>query len=207
MEEASSHGTAHDPESRNMPGVDWPELGLDPLRATLVLGGARSGKSRLAEDLARASGRPRRYLATAQAGDSEMRDRIARHRADRGPDWTTIEDMFDLVGAITDAGRPGDVLLIDCLTLWLSNLTFGERVIATEQAQLCAALAKTVGPVVLVSNEIGLGLVPETPLGRTFRDAQGRLNQAVAATVPQVIFVAAGLPLVLKSARAKGSRP
>ena len=173
-----------------------------PLVATLVLGGARSGKSVHAEGLIAQSGLAPRYLATAQAGDGEMADRIARHRARRGAGWTTREEPLDLVGALREESRPGRAVLVDCLTLWLSNLLFAERDLEGETAALCEALPRLAGPVVLVSNEVGLGLVPETPLGRRFRDAQGRLNQAVAAVVPRVVFVAAGLPLVLKQPEA-----
>jgi adenosylcobinamide kinase/adenosylcobinamide-phosphate guanylyltransferase len=149
------------------------------LVSTLVLGGARSGKSLYAERLVRESGLTPLYLATATAGDDEMGARITLHRERRGDDWLTIEE-------------------VECLTLWLSNLLFAERDLAVETAALCTALARLDG-VVLVSNEIGMGLVPDNALGRRFRDAQGRLNQAVAAIVPSVVFVAAGLPLALKS--------
>lgn len=169
-----------------------------PLVTTLVLGGARSGKSAHAERLAAASGLALRYVATATAGDEEMGERIAHHRDRRGPGWTTREEPLALVDALRDEAGPGRVVLVDCLTLWLSNLLFAERDLAAETVALCGALPALAGPVVLVSNEVGMGLVPETPLGRRFRDAQGRLNQAVAACVPAVVFVAAGLPLTLK---------
>lgn len=168
---------------------------------TLVLGGARSGKSALAERLARQSGLARCYLATAQAFDDEMAERIARHRADRAADaWTTIEAPVALLEALRSEAAPSRILLVDCLTLWLSNIMLAERDVMAEQAALLLALAEARGPVILVSNEVGLGIVPETPLGRRFRDAQGRLNQAVAAVADRVLFVAAGLPLVLKGA-------
>lgn len=170
------------------------------LVTTLVLGGARSGKSRHAEALVRDSGLQRIYLATAAIGDGEMADRIASHRRDRGPDWLTIEEEFDLAGTLAREARPGRAILVDCLTLWLSNLMLADRDIPAASAELCALLPSLPCPVVLVSNEVGMGLVPETPLGRRFRDAQGRLNQAVAAAVPGVVFVAAGLPLTLKQA-------
>ena len=165
---------------------------------TLVLGGARSGKSAYAERLARESGGERVYLATATAGDGEMSERIAHHRDRRGPDWITVEEPFALADILMRESRPGRTILVDCLTLWLSNVMLAERDVEAETRDLRASILSSSGPVILVSNEIGLGLVPETPLGRRFRDAQGRLNQAVAATVPRVIFVAAGLPLVLK---------
>jgi len=170
-----------------------------PLVTTLVLGGARSGKSAYAEGLVRAGGLAMRYLATGEAGDAEMRERIAHHRARRGEGWTTREEPLALVEALAGEAGEGRAVLVDCLTLWLSNLLFAERDLDAETARLCAALGGLAGPVVLVSNEVGMGLVPETPLGRRFRDAQGRLNQAVAAAVPAVVFVAAGLPLVLKA--------
>lgn len=165
---------------------------------TLVLGGARSGKSRHAEKLVAESGLSPVYIATAAALDDEMGERIAHHRDRRGGEWTTIEEQFGLAETIANEARPDRILLVDCLTLWLSNLTFAERDIPAEQAALVARLAECAGPVILVSNEIGLGLVPETSLGRRFRDAQGWLNQRVAEVATRVVFVAAGLPLVLK---------
>ncbi len=170
---------------------------MTDLATTLVLGGARSGKSAFAERLVVNSGLPRIYLATATAGDEEMRLRIARHRQERGEGWRTVEEPLDLVAALTRHNHDGAVL-VDCLTLWLSNLMFADRDVEAESQRLANWLATTPGPVVLVSNEVGLGLVPETPLGRSFRDAQGRLNQIIAAAVPDVAFVAAGLPLWLK---------
>ncbi len=170
-----------------------------PLRSTLVLGGARSGKSAFAERLALQGGLERVYLATAEAYDDEMRARIARHRADRATDgWRTIEERLDLAGVLARESAPSRVVLVDCLTLWLSNVMLGGYSVTDAQAGLISALAAASGPVLLVSNEIGLGLVPETALGREFRDAQGRLNQAIAAVLPSVVFIAAGLPLVLK---------
>lgn len=172
------------------------------VRATLVLGGARSGKSRHAETLARRTGLTRIYLATAEAHDDEMRARIAHHRESRSHDgWTTIEEPLDLAGALAREAAPERVILVDCLTLWLTNVMLGGGGdVATAEVRLVEALKAAKGPVILVSNEVGLGLVPETPLGRAFRDAQGRLNQAVAAACDRVVFVAAGLPLVLKPA-------
>lgn len=168
---------------------------------TLVLGGARSGKSSHAEALVRASGLARIYVATAAAHDAEMAERIARHRADRAADgWRTVEEQIDLAPVLVREARPDQAVLVECLTLWLSNLMLAGRDIPAEQQRLLAALHAAGGPVVLVANEVGLGLVPETPLGRAFRDAQGRLNQAVAARAHRVVFVAAGLPLVLKGA-------
>jgi adenosylcobinamide kinase/adenosylcobinamide-phosphate guanylyltransferase len=172
-------------------------------RLTLVLGGARSGKSRHAEAMARGTGLKRLYLATAEAFDDEMRARIAKHRADRAADgWTTVEAPLDLPDAIRRASAADAVILVDCLTLWLSNVMIAERDVTAAEAALLAALAVAPGPAVLVSNEVGMGLVPETPLGRRFRDAQGRLNQRVAAVADSVIFVVAGLPLSLKPPQA-----
>jgi adenosylcobinamide kinase/adenosylcobinamide-phosphate guanylyltransferase len=173
---------------------------------TLVLGGARSGKSRFAEGLVEGAARCGTYCATAEAGDAEMAARIAAHRArrdggGRGAFWRTIEAPLAVADAIAAEANPERPLLIDCLTLWLSNLMMAEAPIDDEFATLRAALRDAAGPIVLVANEVGLGLVPETALGRRFRDAAGRLNQDVAALADRVVFVAAGLPLVLKERR------
>jgi len=165
---------------------------------TLVLGGARSGKSLYAERLVEDAAAQGTYCATAEAGDAEMAERIAAHRARRGPFWQTVEAPLALAAAIRRETAPQRPVLVDCLTLWLSNLLLGDRPVATEIAELCAALRRAEGAVVLVANEVGLGLVPDTPLGRRFRDEAGRLNQRVAALADRVVFVAAGLPLVLK---------
>lgn len=166
---------------------------------TLVLGGARSGKSahaRLAaEREAERRGGRLILIATAQALDEEMAQRIARHRDERGSAWTTMEEPLDLVGAITRLARE-DVAVVDCLTLWLSNLLHAERDPEAETTRLIAAMAGR--NLILVSNEVGLGIVPDNALARRFRDAQGRLNQCVAAICDQAVFVAAGLPLILK---------
>ena len=171
---------------------------MSGLGTTLVLGGARSGKSAFAERLIGDSGLARVYLATATADDDEMQTRIAHHRTSRGEGWTTIEEPLALVDALTREATHGRAVLVDCLTLWLSNLMLRERDPEIEARRLTRFLSVAKYPVVLVSNEVGLGLVPETPLGRRFRDAQGRLNQIVAAAVPNVVFIAAGLPLWLK---------
>jgi adenosylcobinamide kinase/adenosylcobinamide-phosphate guanylyltransferase len=165
---------------------------------TLVLGGARSGKSAFAERLVAATEGTRIYLATATAGDEEMRTRIAHHRARRGVCWRTIEEPLALVEALAREDRRGNAILVDCLTLWLSNLMHASRDPDTEARQLAAVLREARARIVLVSNEVGLGLVPETPLGRAFRDAQGRLNQIIGAAVTNVAFIAAGLPIWLK---------
>ncbi|MFO1056769.1 MAG: bifunctional adenosylcobinamide kinase/adenosylcobinamide-phosphate guanylyltransferase [Dongiaceae bacterium] len=164
---------------------------------TLVLGGARSGKSRLAEGLLAEAPR-RTYLATAEAGDAEMAARIADHRARRGPGWTTLEEPLELVPALAVATAGGGAVLVDCLTLWLANLLGAGRDAAAEGDRLAAALPGLAGPVVLVSNEVGLGIVPDNALARAFRDQAGRLHQAVAAVAQRVLLVAAGLPLTLK---------
>jgi len=171
---------------------------------TLVLGGARSGKSRLAEALVCASGFAKIYVATAEAGDGEMRDRIAHHRERRGAEWRTIEEPLQLTEVIAREATSGRILLVDCLTLWLSNIMHAGQNTAREAERLIETLQGVPAPVVLVSNEVGLGLVPETPLGRQFRDEQGRLNQRVAAAVANVAFVAAGLPLWLKGKNSQG---
>jgi adenosylcobinamide kinase / adenosylcobinamide-phosphate guanylyltransferase len=171
---------------------------MTSLSTTLVLGGARSGKSAFAERIIAESGLARVYLATATADDGEMQDRIAHHRNRRGPDWTTVEEPLALIDALTQVSRPGSAILVDCLTLWLSNLMLAGRDPDVETKRLNRFLGVAANPVVLVSNEVGLGIVPESRLGRDFRDAQGRLNQAVASVVPNVVFVAAGLPLWLK---------
>lgn len=167
----------------------------------LVLGGARSGKSAYAEAraLALRAGRKRAlYLATAAAGDAEMSARIASHRARRGSAWTTREEPLDVAGAIDAQAGAGAPILVDCLTLWLSNLMHARADIDAETARLCASLAKAKGPVVLVSNEVGLGIVPDNKLAREFRDHAGRIHQRVAQVARHVVFVAAGLPLALK---------
>ncbi|WP_174285121.1 bifunctional adenosylcobinamide kinase/adenosylcobinamide-phosphate guanylyltransferase [Sphingomonas bacterium] len=163
---------------------------------TLFLGGARSGKSRLAQAAAEALPGPLVHIATATAGDAEMAERIARHQGDRGPRWRTVETPIALADAIAEAAPA--IMLVDCLTLWLSNLMLGRSDIDAATATLLAAIRAAQHPLFLVSNEVGLGIVPDTPLGRAFRDAAGRLNQQVAAAVDRVEFVAAGLSLRLK---------
>lgn len=164
----------------------------------LVLGGARSGKSRFAQARAEAEEGALVYIATGQAFDTEMAERIERHRADRGPRWRTVEAPLALAGAIAAEARPGQVVLVDCLTLWASHLMLGEQDIEAETKHLAEAIRAARGPLILVSNEVGLGIVPENALARRFRDVAGRINQAVAEIVAEAVFVAAGLPLRLK---------
>jgi adenosylcobinamide kinase/adenosylcobinamide-phosphate guanylyltransferase len=164
---------------------------------TLVIGGARSGKSAYAERLVTATKRPRRYIATAEAWDDEMRARIAQHRADRGGDWTTVEAPLDLSAALAVV-PPTEVVLVDCATLWLTNHLLADHDIAAETRRLMAALLSCLAPVVIVSNETGWGIVPENALARRFRDDQGRLNQSLAAAAGLAVTVIAGLPLALK---------
>ena len=198
-------------------------------RTTLILGGARSGKSRRAQTLVEAVGPHRVFVATAEPFDAEMRDRIARHREERGEGWRTVEAPLELpaaleaialegvappLGAGRDPGPSADrgaqagestasteganALLVDCLTLWLSNLMMGERDVEAASERLLGVLAALPLPVVLVSNEVGSGLVPETPLGRRFRDEQGRLNRRVADVCERVELVVAGQPLTIR---------
>ncbi len=163
-----------------------------------MLGGARSGKSRYAESLVEAACACALYLATAEPLDPEMADRIRRHRARRGPRWTTLEEPFHLADRLLTEARADRPILVDCLTLWLSNHLLAGHDIEAEIAALDAALPRLGGPVVLVANEVGLGIVPENALARAFRDHAGRLNQMVAARADRVVFIAAGLPLVLR---------
>jgi len=168
---------------------------LPPL--TLVLGGARSGKSAYAETLL-ADWPEVIYLATAQAGDAEMTERIRRHRQRRGPAWTTVEETLDLAGALLLHCRAERPLLVDCLTLWLTNVLLGGTDPDAAIDRLVATLPGLPGPVVMVANEVGLGIVPDNALARAFRDHAGRLNRKVAAVAGRVVFIAAGLPLVFK---------
>jgi adenosylcobinamide kinase / adenosylcobinamide-phosphate guanylyltransferase len=167
----------------------------ETVSVTFVLGGARSGKSRLAESLARDE---KHYIATAQAFDDEMKDRIAQHKFQRGADWVTHEEQFELPEKVAEFDQAGRFILVDCLTLWLSNLILAERDWQGPTTALCGVLQCMHADVVLVSNEVGLSIVPDNKLGRQFRDAQGIVNQRVAAVADNVVFVAAGLPLVLK---------
>ena len=161
----------------------------------LVLGGARSGKSRYAESLAKGQ---KYYIATGQAFDDEMGARIAAHRAQRGGNWHTVEAPLQVVEALGDMDGKGRFILIDCLTIWISNLMHRKSDVLAEIDKLCAALAKAKARVVIVSNEVGLGIVPDNAMARAFRDLQGFANQRVAQAADEVVFIAAGLPLVLK---------
>ncbi len=169
---------------------------------TLVLGGARSGKSAFAEDAierhAERCGGARLYLATAEARDSEMAARIAAHRARRGTSWTKIEEPIELAPALAGAARPDGAVLVDCLTLWLANLMDRGRDLDDARGGLVDSLAGLGGPVVFVANEVGLGIVPDNPAARAFRDHAGWLNQSIAERADRVVFIAAGLPLVMK---------
>lgn len=170
---------------------------LELPKLSLVLGGARSGKSGLAERLVTATGRARHYIATSQAWDDEMVARIAAHQTDRGADWVTHEEPRDL-GPVLARIPAEAVVLLDCATLWLTNVLLAEGDIAAESAALIAACLACKAPVVVVSNEVGWGIVPENRLARAFRDHQGRLNQQIAAAAGLVVGVMAGLPMVLK---------
>lgn len=166
-------------------------------RLTLLLGGARSGKSSHAERLAMRHPAPWNYVATAQAFDEEMTERIAEHRARRDEGWRTVDAPIDLAGVLADmpAGRP---VLVDCLTLWLSNHMLVGHDVEAEITGLARAVKQPRGPWFVVSNEVGMGIVPDNPLGRRFRDAQGRLNAEVAALADEVILMVAGLPMKVK---------
>jgi adenosylcobinamide kinase / adenosylcobinamide-phosphate guanylyltransferase len=180
---------AHDPLTQPAAAGD--------VRLTLVLGGARSGKSRYAEGLITALPSPWIYVATAQAGDAEMAERIAMHRSRRGAGWQTIDAPDDLAHALV-AAPAGVPVLVDCLTLWLSNRLLADADMDAEIDHLEAALDRRAGTVVLVSNEVGFGIVPDNALARRFRDLQGRLNQRMATRAARVTLLVAGLPLIVK---------
>ena len=171
---------------------------------TLVLGGARSGKTRhglLLAEQQRAAGLRTIYVATAEAHDDEMQQRIDHHKQERDAQWATVDAPLDLAGAIATNCSSEVCLLVDCLTLWATNLLLGDKDIMAETTNLITQLKNAQGPIILVSNEVGLGIVPDNALARRFRDIAGRLNQDVAAAADTVIFVAAGLPLVLKGTK------
>lgn len=170
---------------------------------TLVLGAAASGKSAFAERLLVSTGRPMTYIATAEAFDEEMRVKIAAHQAQRGSGWTVVEAPLDLTAPLA-AVEPGGAVLIDCATLWLTNHLMAEHDLITEESRLLRAIRTARAPVVVVSNEVGAGIVPENALARRFRAAQGGLNQSLAARADLVVAVMAGLPLVLKGRLPEG---
>lgn len=180
---------------------------------TLVLGGARSGKSAYAERLAcgllhgAAAPRAALYVATAEAGDMEMSARILAHKARRGANWTTVEAPLALPEALGASAAPGRAILVDCLTLWLSNLMHAGHDVDEAADDLVAALGGLGCPVVFVANEVGLGIVPDNPLARRFRDHAGRLNIRMGERADRVVFVAAGLPLLMKDRPVPAPRP
>jgi adenosylcobinamide kinase/adenosylcobinamide-phosphate guanylyltransferase len=172
-----------------------PDIGKRSL--TFLLGGARSGKSTHAEKLATALPAPWIYIATAQAYDKDMTERIALHRSRRAEGWSTIDAPLDLAAALRAVPDERPVL-VDCLTLWLSNHMLAEHDLDALSSELTDVLSAPRGPWFVVSNEVGLSIVPDNPLGRRFRDAQGRLNQRVAATADRVLFMVAGIPMQVK---------
>lgn len=167
-------------------------------KTALVLGGARSGKSAFSERLAQATGFERHYIATGRAYDDEMRERIVRHQDDRGPSWVTHEEPVELIRTLLEIDGPERVVLVDCLTLWVTNLMMQGEDIPTRSAELAAQLLGLEAKIIFVSNEVGLGIVPENRMAREFRDHAGRLHQQMAAAADEVFFVAAGLPLRMK---------
>jgi len=167
---------------------------------TFVLGGAASGKSRIAENILVNSGLNPVYLATAQIWDDEIQDKVDLHRARRGPEWTTINAPVDLATPL-DQATADQAILLDCATMWLTNIMLDEHDLDAEQTTLRAALTRCRAPVVIVSNEVGQGIVPENALARRFREAQGRLNIALAEQADHVLHVVAGLPRSLKDTR------
>lgn len=170
---------------------------------TLVLGGAASGKSAWAERLAEKAHSQRIYLATAEARDTEMRARVAQHRARRGSGWRTVEAGRDLAGAL-NAVAHGGVVLVDCATMWLSGLLETAKPLAPALADLRRAIQTCAAPVIMVSNELGQGIVPENALARRFRQQHGEMNQQLARNAGLVVLIAAGLPLVLKGTLPEG---
>ncbi len=164
---------------------------------TLVLGGAASGKSAFAEDLITQTNSDPIYIATAQVFDDEMAQKVVQHREMRGTSWTTIEEPLDMAKALSIAAQ-GQPVLLDCATLWLTNVILGDHDVDAYSDALLTALAQCAGPIVVVSNEVGQGIVPDNALSRRFRNAQGKLNQRIAAQAELVVAVMAGLPVVLK---------
>ncbi|MCH7542627.1 MAG: bifunctional adenosylcobinamide kinase/adenosylcobinamide-phosphate guanylyltransferase [Proteobacteria bacterium] len=176
---------------------------------TLIIGGARSGKSKhgeaLIENCRAGGGAKPLYIATAEAGDGEMAARIEKHKRRRGVRWETLEEPLEIAAALEANGRADRAILVDCLTLWLSNLMGKGRDIAAETARLLGALDDLEGPVVLIANEVGLGIVPEGALAREFRDRAGELNQAMAERAERVVFIAAGIAMTIKDAAPTGA--
>ncbi|MEO1206491.1 MAG: bifunctional adenosylcobinamide kinase/adenosylcobinamide-phosphate guanylyltransferase [Pseudomonadota bacterium] len=166
---------------------------------TFILGGARSGKSRYAEELITSQPSPWTYVATAEVWDDEMRKRVEHHRARRIDGWQTHEVPYELPEFLTQRADGNEPILIDCLTLWLSNALLAHQDLDQRIDLLLSALQVPTAPIVIVSNEVGMGIVPENALARKFRDLQGRLNSNVAALADRAVLVAAGLPLVLKT--------
>jgi adenosylcobinamide kinase/adenosylcobinamide-phosphate guanylyltransferase len=193
-------------DSRQRDSILGRRKGQD-LSITLVLGGARSGKSAYAESLILGQAKRALYLATSEALDGEMTDRVRRHRERRDARWETREEPLDLVSVLLGSMQTGRPILVDCLTLWLSNLLHAERDVDAEIAALVAVLPRLAGDVVFVSNEVGLGIVPDNALARAFRDHAGRLHQAIAAVADRVVFVVAGLPMTLKPPPSPGPQP
>lgn len=165
---------------------------------TLILGGARSGKSRYGEELILSSGLNPIYLATGRALDQEMEDRIHVHQERRGKEWETVEEPLALPDALKETAHPGRAILVDCLTMWVTNLMMAGADVQKESDALVAVLPKLETPVVFVSDEVGLGIIPDNKLAREFRDLAGLVNQKLAAHCDEAIFIAAGLPMVLK---------
>ncbi len=164
----------------------------------LILGGARSGKSALAEKLAAGTGFPVVYIATATAGDAEMQQRIDQHQLQRPAHWTTIESPYSLVETLQQQAAPQRCILVDCLTLWLSNLLCRAEETRLARKSLLSVVAELPGEIIFVSNEVGLGVIPMGRLSRQFVDESGRLHQSLAQQCDRVIFTAAGLPLIMK---------
>ena len=171
-----------------------------PIGSLLILGGARSGKSRYAQRLAENSRLSPVLIATAEAHDAEMAGRITRHAAIRGARWALVEEPVALVGALRREARKDRIVVADCATLWLSNLLLKNDDLAAATQELAQSIAGLAGPVIFVSNEVGCGIVPENALARAFRDAQGLLNQALAEACEAVVLVSAGIALCLKPA-------
>ncbi len=169
---------------------------------TLLIGGCRSGKSRYALELADASGlKDKTFIATCQAFDQEMEERIAKHKQERSTEWTTVEEPLDVPRVVEEKGLPSSLIVLDCLTLWVSNLLQqeqGEDWVLEQGVRLGQALDAALGRVLVVSNEVGQGIVPDNPLARTFRDQVGRLNQLVAAKADKVVWMVAGLPVTVR---------